>query len=77
MAGKKIREGEISRNPLIIDGQHDSCTYCPYHSICGFDTSLDGFKYRKITSLDDEEIFKKILDYTGRGNMENTGKDEK
>ena len=33
------------------------CDYCPYHSVCGFDTRVEGFSFRDIEGLKDDEIF--------------------
>ena len=45
--GRNILNGDISVNPYD-DGQRQSCTYCVYNHICGFDERISGFKKRKL-----------------------------
>ena len=53
--GRRILEGDISVNPYE-DGQRQSCTYCSYRSICGFDERISGFEKRKLTLSPDEAL---------------------
>ncbi len=56
--GRKIASGEIDSVPL----KKDSCDYCPYGNICGFDIELPGYKYGdfvKIRGMKDDGSFSK------------------
>lgn len=46
--GKRISEGEIGANPYP-----DSCDYCPYQLICGFDPARDSYRYHTKLNNDD------------------------
>lgn len=50
--GKQIFAGDVSINPYQ-QGASSGCDYCPYHTVCGFDTRLPGYHYRKLESFDD------------------------
>ena len=45
--GKRILNGEIEVNPYEAGGR-ESCTYCEYRSICGFDPKIPGYKKRQL-----------------------------
>ena len=45
--GRNILNGDISVNPYT-DGEKQSCTYCVYNHICGFDERIKGFRKRKL-----------------------------
>ena len=46
--GREILNGSISVNPYEM-GQRESCTYCSYKGICGFDDKIPGFKKRQLS----------------------------
>ncbi|MEY8336440.1 helicase-exonuclease AddAB subunit AddB [Lachnospiraceae bacterium 62-35] len=58
-SGRKIVEGDIAIRPYK-QGNRTACTYCPYHSICGFDRKVDGYSYRRLSNLKPEDIWKEI-----------------
>lgn len=43
--GRKIKKGQIPLNPYV-SGTADSCTYCAYQDVCGFDEKLPGHRKR-------------------------------
>ena len=43
LTGKEITEGNISATPYKRKTA-SGCDYCPYHSICGFDLSIEGYE---------------------------------
>lgn len=43
--GRKIKKGQIPLNPYM-SGTADSCTYCAYQDVCGFDEKLPGHRKR-------------------------------
>ncbi len=51
--GKRILDGDIEVNPYEA-GTRESCTYCQYRSICGFDLKIPGYKKRQL-DMDDSK----------------------
>lgn len=58
--GNKILNGYTDIKPYQM-GKTSACDYCLYNSICGFDTRLEGFRYRNLKTLSKDEVWKKIL----------------
>ena len=56
--GKKIYRGEIPTNP-IVNGDKDSCTYCRYQEICGFNEK-EGWEKRRLVKEDEDVLLKKM-----------------
>ena len=54
---KRILEGEKAISPIRENLDKTACSYCPYHSICGFDPDLPGFSYRSLEKGEDEVIW--------------------
>ena len=54
---KRILEGEKAISPIRETMDKTACTYCPYHSICGFDPDLPGFSYRSLEKGEEEAIW--------------------
>ena len=42
-----ILDGKAEANPAAWKDNKTACDYCPYRSVCGFDLSIEGYKYRK------------------------------
>lgn len=61
--GKNILDGDISVNPYVRDNS-DSCTYCSYRSICGYDDRIKGYKKRNL-DLSPEEALSIIVSEAG------------
>ncbi|MBP3782162.1 MAG: PD-(D/E)XK nuclease family protein [Butyrivibrio sp.] len=61
--GKNILDGDISVNPYVRDNS-DSCTYCSYRSICGYDERIKGYKKRNL-DLTPEEALSIIVSEAG------------
>lgn len=51
-----IMEGEIAAAPYEL-GKERACTYCPYQGVCGFDQKLEGFDYRRLKKMAQEEVW--------------------
>lgn len=49
--GREILDGEIRIEPYLL-GNKDACSYCIYHSVCGFDERIPGFTHRQLKDLD-------------------------
>jgi len=58
--GNEIIAGKKSRNPIKEDENKNSCTYCAYKKICGFDERLDGFDMIHIKKMSDDELMEKM-----------------
>ena len=83
LARDKVREfvggmlsGEIDPNPYR-DGKRNSCGYCPYRTVCGFDTTVKDMNYRtldgksQVTYLSEQELKRK--EGTDAGDSETAG----
>ncbi|MGI6080356.1 MAG: PD-(D/E)XK nuclease family protein [Candidatus Avilachnospira sp.] len=57
----EIMAGKTDIRPYA-KGSLTGCDYCPYHSICGFDTRIEGFYYRGLTKLTGDELLKRITE---------------
>ena len=55
-----IIKGRIDINPIKVytssSNCQDSCTYCDYKGICGFDSNIPGYVKEEVKSKPDEEI---------------------
>jgi len=58
--GKRIFAGDVAMRPYQLDKQ-SGCDYCPYHAVCGFDSRLPGYNYRKLDSVGDNEAIMEKL----------------
>ena len=67
-AGSGICMGDIDIMPYRLE-KESPCTYCEFKSVCGFDTRLSGYRYRKLESKSEEDIWKEWEELYG-------GKDE-
>ena len=43
---EEILEGKAAAEPAVWDKDRSACDYCPYRSVCGFDPSISGYRYR-------------------------------
>ena len=57
--GKEILSGTIAVSPCE-QGNRNSCTYCAYQGVCGFDEKIPGFETRILPSKDREELMEKM-----------------
>ena len=57
--GREIFNGRISVDPYK-KGYQSSCDYCPYRSVCGFDTKTEGYGFRRFKKMKPEEIWEEI-----------------
>ncbi len=71
--GEEIISGAADVNPKTLDGK-DSCTYCPYASVCGFDPKRGGMKKNVLKPIKDAEIFSLIsgeeTEISDKGNID-------
>lgn len=84
-ASKKIRElgirmleGEIQVNPYELEGR-TACDFCAYRGVCGLDSREKGGGLRRLSKLDDGEVWK-LLESPGESKeqrrLESTGYDK-
>lgn len=52
----EILKGKININPYRKDLNKTPCSYCSYRTVCQFDSSIDGNKYRYIKKISKDEI---------------------
>lgn len=65
-AGQEILDGRIAANPYE-QGKQTACTYCAYRKVCGFDPKMEGFAFRELEELKDEEALARIREEIGDG----------
>lgn len=65
----EILGGEIDIHPYR-KAQATGCDYCPYHSICGFDTKLAGFSYKNLKNMSKETVCAALSEKYGKKNRE-------
>ena len=62
---KEMRSGKTDAYPYQ-DGTMTGCEYCNYKHICGFDEEIDGYEYKKIRKMKEEEVLEKIKEKVRR-----------
>lgn len=58
-AGIEITTGSVKLNPFQHK-QQTACTYCPFLSVCQFDTGLEENNFHRLKDMKDTEILDKI-----------------
>lgn len=58
--GDDIISGKITRNPVKEDDKKDSCTYCAYKGVCGFDERLEGYNMLSLKKESEDELLEKM-----------------
>ncbi|SHG74107.1 helicase-exonuclease AddAB subunit AddB [Ornithinibacillus halophilus] len=58
-AGIDITAGGVHLNPYQHK-QNIACTYCPFLSVCQFDTTLETNDFRKLKDIPEDEILEKL-----------------
>ena len=58
--GNEIISGNIAKNPVKEDERKNSCTYCSYKKVCGFDRRLDDFEMKTLTKMSDDELMNRM-----------------
>ena len=57
--GQEIKRGIADASPYVM-GQRTGCDYCGYRHICGFDQQIEGYDYRRLPKLGQEEVLNEI-----------------
>ncbi len=65
--GHEILDGRISVQPQKSGG-HTACVYCPYHGVCGFDTKITGYRYRRFAPVDVPQVWEEMENSLTGGN---------
>ncbi len=63
--GENILAGDTRVEPYQLK-DFTACSYCPYDGVCGFDPKVEGFSYRKLSGLKEDEIWERIFDKLGQ-----------
>lgn len=58
-AGREILDGRIAVDPYE-QGKQTACTYCAYKKVCGFDPKIEGYAFRELEELGDQEALARI-----------------
>ncbi|MFD1607945.1 helicase-exonuclease AddAB subunit AddB [Oceanobacillus luteolus] len=58
-AGIEITTGKVKLNPYQYK-QETACTYCPFLSVCQFDTGLEENNFHRLKQMREEEVLKRI-----------------
>ena len=59
--GERVYQGEITANPYEMKGE-TACKYCSFHSVCHFDTAVDGYAVRRLDAIKEDEAWEKMED---------------
>ena len=70
--GRQMMDGCVSVNPYER-GDEDSCKYCSYKNICGFDTAIQGYRKRRLAEEDTEELLQRMAGGSETKDSEETG----
>ncbi len=64
----EIMDGKIAVNPYrkLDSSGETACQYCPYKSICRFDTKIQGNEYRILEKLGNDEVMSQIRGESGK-----------
>lgn len=60
-AGLDITSGGVHLNPYEYQ-ERNACTFCPFRSVCQFDSGLAENQFRKLQDMKDEQVLKKLLE---------------
>lgn len=66
--GTEILAGRIELNPYE-DDKTSACTYCQYHSICGFDERMPGYQKRKGQKQEADQVLEDMKNNVKRNNQ--------
>lgn len=67
--GTQLIEGKMDKNPVKTSDK-ESCKYCEYKDVCGFDSRKPGYRMEVIKSMDDKDVLDKIIEVLGESQQE-------
>jgi ATP-dependent helicase/nuclease subunit B len=56
---ERIYDGEVAVDPYR-DGKENSCTYCPYTAVCGINSRIPGYGFRRPDELTKDEVLERM-----------------
>jgi ATP-dependent helicase/nuclease subunit B len=56
---ERIYDGEVAVDPYR-DGKESSCTYCPYTAVCGINSRIPGYGFRRPEELTKDEVLERM-----------------
>jgi ATP-dependent helicase/nuclease subunit B len=56
---ERIYDGEVAVDPYR-DGKESSCTYCPYTAVCGINSRIPGYGFRRPDELTKDEVLERM-----------------
>ncbi|MEG1504754.1 MAG: PD-(D/E)XK nuclease family protein, partial [Lachnospiraceae bacterium] len=56
---QEMLDGKVSVSPYEL-GEKTGCDYCNYKGICRFDEKINGYEYRQLPKLEQEEVLRKM-----------------
>ena len=62
-SGQEILTGRACAEPYKGDSGA-ACDYCPYHGVCGFDTRIEGYRFRRFPALKPEQVWELLEEET-------------
>ncbi len=62
-SGQEILTGRACAEPYKGDSGA-ACDYCPYHGVCGFDTRIGGYRFRRFPALKPEQVWELLEEET-------------
>jgi ATP-dependent helicase/nuclease subunit B len=62
--GRRILDGDTAVSPCL-SGQKDSCAWCPYKGVCGFDERIPGYSRRRLPVLSGSELLERMAGEAG------------
>jgi len=57
--GERILKGDIRMQPYEL-GDENACSYCTYHSVCGFDQNIKGCEKRRLQFMEKSEVWNRL-----------------
>ncbi len=69
-AGERIQSGDIEAAPFYVSKDDNSCLYCAYKAICGFDEGIEGYRKNK-ASISDTDAYEAIAQAMSSGDDDN------
>lgn len=67
--GSQMMDGNIPVNPYEYRGR-TACDYCEYQGVCGFDTGIEGYRYRRLRGMELEDMWNYLEDREEKDSQE-------
>lgn len=73
--GNEMLAGNVEARPYE-KGNRTACDFCEYRAVCGFDETQPGYRYRRLSELDRDEILRRVREENGHGDTMDGGAEE-